>query len=384
MPLQPAVPEITPRELAECIERGDTLHVLDIRIPQRVAAGRIDLGPDEHFSNIAVSRLATMRSVESVGIDPSRPLAVICDHGNSSKPATLHLKAMGYDARSVTGGMAAWMLMSLPRALPAPSQLDLLYQFDRIGKGSLSYLLASDGQGLIIDPPRDVEPILGKVQEHGITVAAVADTHAHADYISGAPALAAFLGVPYYLHPADMVYPYDDTPGTISIEPLADGSNIQVGRCSVEVEHNPGHTEGSVTFRIGDEAAFTGDFVFVESVGRPDLAGKTEEWTLKLWNSISRAKARWPAGMIVYPAHYASPAERREDRTIAGRFGDLRDRNEALGIADPDDFAQWVRSRTTDFPDAYREIKAINVGLKQVDELTAEELEVGKNECAVA
>ena len=58
--------------------------------------------------------------------------------------------------------------------------------------------------------------------------------------------------------------------------------------------------------------------------------------------------------------------------------------NEALRIADADAFREWVRERTGTFPDAYRKIKAVNVGLVAVNELEAEELEVGKNECALA
>jgi glyoxylase-like metal-dependent hydrolase (beta-lactamase superfamily II) len=381
---QHMVPEITPLELAEKLEQGETLHLLDIRTPARVSAGRIDLVPNERFSNIVGSRLATMRAADQIGIDPAAPVTVVCDHGNSSKPATLYLKSLGYDARSLSGGMAAWMLMSLPRELPAPPSLDYLYQFDRLGKGSLSYLLASDGEALIIDPPRDAEPLFAKMQELGVKLVGVADTHVHADYISGAPALSAFLNVPYYLHPADMVYPYDGTPGVIPFDPIEEGSEIQVGRCSVHVQHNPGHTEGSVTFIVDDQVAFTGDFVFVQSVGRPDLAGKAAEWTEDLWASLTRAREQWSPELVIYPAHYASSSERREDRSVGARFGDLLETNEALKIADLTSFRKWVDSKIGQFPEAYREIKAINVGLRQVDERMAEELEIGKNECAVS
>ena len=376
--------EITPLELAERLEQGEALHVLDIRTPARVAVGRIDLVPEEQFSNIVGSRLATMSAPDQVGIDPAAPVTVVCDHGNSSKPAVLHLASLGYEAQSLSGGMAAWMLMALPRKLPVPPSLDQLYQFDRLGKGSLSYLLVSDGEALIIDPPRDPEPLLAKIQELEAKVVGVADTHVHADYISGAPALSAFLNVPYHLHPAEMVYPYDGTPGTLPFDPIDEGSEIWLGRCRVRVQHNPGHTQGSVTFLVDDQVAFTGDFVFVQSVGRPDLAGKAANWTKDLWASLTRAREQWPPDLVIYPAHYASSAERREDRSVAARFGDLLESNEALQLADLTSFTEWVDSKIGRFPDAYREMKAINVGLRHVDERTAEELEVGKNECAVS
>ena len=92
---------------------------------------------------------------------------------------------------------------------------------------------------------------------------------------------------------------------------------LRVGRCRVRVLHTPGHTEGSVCYVLDDEAALTGDFIFVESIGRPDLAGRTVEWTGDLWQSVETAKHSWPPATIVYPAHYASNGERRNDGVVA-------------------------------------------------------------------
>jgi glyoxylase-like metal-dependent hydrolase (beta-lactamase superfamily II) len=189
--------------------------------------------------------------------------------------------------------MAGWMQLAMQRDLPPPSSLDHLVQFDRVGKGALGYLLVSDGAAFIIDPPRDPSAYLAAAAEASAKVVGVADTHCHADYLSGGPALAAALEVPYYLHPADSSYPYDGTPGRLSIRELTDGSEIALGRASVRASHTPGHTEGSVTFLVDDEAAFTGDFIFVASIGRPDLAGKTAEWTEQLWASLATRIARW-------------------------------------------------------------------------------------------
>ncbi len=205
----------------------------------------------------------------------------------------------------------------------------------------------------------------------------------HADYISGAPAIAGALGVPYYLHPADAVYPYDGTPGRLTFEPLGDADTIEFGRSALRVAHTPGHTEGSLSYLIDDAAALTGDFLFVESIGRPDLAGKTREWTGQLWESVKRARSEWPAELMIYPAHYGSEAERRPDRSVGGTFGALQTENEALRFSDRDAFTRWVESQTARSPDVYRTIKAINLGLLSVSEPEAEGLEVGKNECAL-
>jgi glyoxylase-like metal-dependent hydrolase (beta-lactamase superfamily II) len=375
-------PEISTTELANRLEAGDAIQVVDVRAPMRVQTGRIDIGPDHQFHNIVGSQLIQMRDVASIGLDPRVPVAVVCGRGNDSRMLAQHLNYFGYDARSVAGGMLAWMRLTLPRELAPPPTADRLVQFDRIGKGALGYLLVSDGEALAVDPPRDTSAYLAAAEDAGARIVGVADTHVHADYISGSPALARSLGVPYYLHPADAVYPYDGTPGRLDFEPL-DGRTITVGRSNVTAVHTPGHTEGSVSFVIDDAVALTGDFLFVASVGRPDLAGKVLEWTAQLWNSVTAVKASWKPGVMIHPAHYGTEAERRSDNTVGEPFGHLLETNAALAMDGRDAFVSWVEGKASSFPDAYREIKAVNVGLSAVDDARADELEAGRNECAL-
>ncbi len=369
-------PEITPEQLVEAVERGERIHVLDVRAPQRLAAGRIDIVPDDRFHNVRGSELLARAEP---GLAPDAPIAVVCGLGNDSRRVAQHLSSRGYEATSVVGGMAAWMRTVIARGLEAPPELDRLVQFDRIGKGALGYMLVSDGEALVVDPPRYAgayERVLGDAR-----IVGVADTHAHADYISGAAALARAHDVPYYLHRADAIYPYDGTPGKLRFTPVVGGGALRIGRAEIEVVHTPGHTEGSVTYRCGDAFALTGDFLFVASVGRPDLGGKTEGWAKVLFESLRTAKRRWPRTLRIHPAHYGSAAERAPDHSVGAALGDLR--NEPLSIDDEGRFAQWVSSRAGAFPEAYRRIKAINIGLETVDEAQADELEAGRNECAL-
>ncbi len=201
--------------------------------------------------------------------------------------------------------------------------------------------------------------------------------------MSGASGLAQSHGVPYYLHPRDAIYPYDGTPGQLEYQALEDGTALRIGRSVVRVVHNPGHTEGSVTYLVDDAVALTGDFLFVASVGRPDLAGKTKEWTGELWRSIEKAKRSWPKDLWICPGHYGSESDRGDNGSVCAQFGELLRDNEALTRPNSQAFAEWVESQVASFPDSYRKIKAINVGLVMVDELEAEELEVGRNECAL-
>lgn len=372
--------EITVGELADQIEGGEAVQVLDVRAPHRLAAGKVEA---ERFHNVRGSQIMNMADPSKLGLDPETPVAVVCGHGISSQAVTHFLRGRGWSARSLRGGVAAWMNLLRQRVLPTPEGVDRLIQFDRVGKGSLGYLLVSGNEALAIDPSREWREWRDAAEASGARLVGVADTHVHADFISGSPELSDELGVPYYLHPADAVYPYDGTPGAIEFEPIEDGSVIPVGAAELLVHHTPGHTEGSVSFQVADDAIFTGDFLFVASIGRPDLAGKAEEWTGDLWRSLVDARENWPREAMIYPAHYATDAERNDDLSVGRTLGDLLRDNPTLSIPNEAKFRDAVHRGVSKPPAAYPIIKAINVGLRDATPEEAEELEAGKNECAL-
>jgi len=384
----PDAPEIDPFDLATRLEAGEPIRVLDVRAPQRLAAGRVDPVPADRFHNVRGSEFVQLSDPASaIGLDPADPVAVVCGHGNDSRVIAALLGARGYEAWSLRGGVTAWMRMVIPRELAPPTGFDRLVQFDRIGKGALGYLLVAGDEALAIDPPREWAPWGEPASDSGARIVAVADTHVHADYISGAPDMARDLGVPYYLHPADNVWPYDETPGRLEFVPLTDGTELSIGGRKVVPYHTPGHTEGSTTFVAGDlqtaAAAFTGDFLFVDSIGRPDLAGRMDAWVGDLWNSLEGARNAWGPDVRLLPAHYAGARERNADRTVDRTFGEARATNATLQIEDEAEFRTWVESHVSKPPEAYPHIKAINVGLASVTPQQADVLEAGKNECAV-
>ena len=377
------LPQIAPDELARRLDQGERLQVLDVRAPERVAAGRIAFGQALDFHALPGSELYRLPSLDGLGLDPAGPVAVVCNHGNSSKKATAFLRERGVAAYSVIGGMAAWETVYLPRALTPTPSLEHVVQLDRVGKGALSYVLASEGEALIVDPARHLDRYEQVLKQVGARAVGVVDTHVHADYLSGARAAAAKWGVPYYLHPDDARSPYDATPGRFDYEPVTQGDGIAVGRATLHVEHTPGHTLGSITLVSDDGLALTGDFLFVESVGRPDLGGRSEEWATLLWHSLERARKHWPGDLVILPAHYGSDLERRADRAVAARFDVLAATNEAAAIQDERAFLQWIKHHTPVFPESYRTIKLANLGLMEVSDADAEILEFGPNQCAI-
>ncbi|MDH4130377.1 MAG: MBL fold metallo-hydrolase [Gemmatimonadota bacterium] len=383
MPFLPAPRETTVEALAHLIETGGPVQVVDVRPPATVASGRIEGISEKRFHNVTTMQLMTRRRGAIAALDPGVFTAVVCNRGNESKMAAALLEKLGVEAASVQGGMAAWMRLVVPREVAPPPGVDRVVQFDRVGKGALGYLVASRGEAVLIDPPRDAAAYLSALGSAGARLVGVVDTHVHADYVSGGPHLASQYGVPYYLHPADAVYPYDGRPGRITYAPLNHGDDIPVGACRLRAWHTPGHTLGSTTLVVSDEMAFTGDFLFVNSIGRPDLAGHTAEWAADLWRSVEAVKREWPAAMQVYPAHYSAESERRADRVVGTTFGSLLERLVALRFERADPFIAWVLEREAAFPEVYRQIKAINIGLASVSEEEAEVLEMGRNECAL-
>src|SRR5881628_170368 len=376
-------PQIPSQELAERLDRGEPLQVLDVRAPEKVERGHIVLGPELEFHAHPNSKLFALPDVTALDLDTTRPIAVVCGHGNSSKKATAFLRERGYEAYSVIGGMAAWETVYVARHLSPTPSLSHVVQLDRVGKGALSYILVSDGDAVVVDPGRHVERYDALLTELRATPAAVVDTHIHADYVSGARAAAARWQVPYFLHPDDAVSPYDQTPGKLTYQALGDGDTIAFGRATLRAAHVPGHTLGSLALLADDGLALTGDFLFVKSVGRPDLAGRSESWAKLLWQSLERARQTWPGDLLVLPANYASEGERRADRAVAARFDVISATNTAAAIQDESVFLKWIADHQSTFPDAYRTIKEANLGLAQISDADAEMLESGPNQCAV-
>ena len=379
-----SIPELSATQLLATLEAhpgSPGPQILDVRAPARAALGHIE-APD--YRNVPGSRVLPLADAAELGLDRGRPVIVVCDRGMSSRPVAQHLQRQGFDARSLAGGMLAWMLATVPRPVAGVASLDRLVQVDRVGKGALGYFAARGGEALVVDPGRDLAPYEALLTESGARLVGVVDTHCHADYLSGGPALAAAHGVPYLLHPEDAVDPYSGRPVRIPFTPLAGGAELAVGDARFAVEHLPGHTEGSIVLRLGDEIALTGDFLFIESVGRPDLAGRTAAWTVRLWESLQSAHRRWSPGLRVLPAHYSAERERQASRVVEGRFGDLAVRNPPLAIADAAEFTAWIAARSGAFPEEYRYIKQANLGWGEISPELADELEAGRNQCAIS
>jgi len=170
-------------------------------------------------------------------------------------------------------------------------------QVEQIGPGlaqNLSYVLSVDsGDGMVIDPSFAAKDILRVVQESGILLRYIVDTHGHRDHVQGNRLLAEKTGAKVAIHEHDATM-LQEPPDIL----LHDGDVLRVGQAEVHVIHTPGHTPGGICLLV-EGFLFTGDTLFVGNCGRTDLAGGSDE---KLFNSLKRLKSL-DGGVKVYPGH---------------------------------------------------------------------------------
>jgi glyoxylase-like metal-dependent hydrolase (beta-lactamase superfamily II) len=250
-------------------------------------------------------------------------------------------------------------------------------QLRRRGKGCLSYVVGAGDTCVVIDPSLDAARYLGVARDHGWKVTHVFDTHLHADHLSGARALVAASGAALWLNPSD--------PFAFDFEPLSDGRSVALVEgveLTVSAVSVPGHTEGSTMYRLGDAAIFTGDTVFLESVGRPDLADQAEAFAHHLYRSLHERVLPLGDDVTVFPAHYGPGVHVRAGEFVARPLGELRRTLPALAL-DEEAFVAWAIASVKDRPPNYRQIVLINAGREALAR-DGSELELGPNRCAIA
>ncbi|MGH7299784.1 MAG: MBL fold metallo-hydrolase [Candidatus Rokuibacteriota bacterium] len=178
-----------------------------------------------------------------------------------------------------------------------------IWQFNRRGKGCLSYAIVSGAEAVVVDPSRSIDVYEAFLARSGARLAYVLDTHVHADHVSGGPALAVRLGALYFVSAG----PGFDLRQRTS--PLKDGDEVPFGNTSLRVVATPGHTPGSVCYLVANRYLLSGDTLLTRSVGRPDLGEHVVEWSQELFRTLRERIAPLGESTLVLPAHYADSSE---------------------------------------------------------------------------
>jgi glyoxylase-like metal-dependent hydrolase (beta-lactamase superfamily II) len=375
-------------DLYQRLTQDEPTFILDVRNPDAVKNFSIE-GPDSLESiNIPYYEFMDDEDGEAAKVPQGRKVHVVCAKAMTSQYVAGVLQDRGYEAAYLEGGMASWGDYYHNTDVLNESYGRII-QISRPARGDLSFVVVSEGQAAIIDPLRHTERYTDTINEAGAKLTHIFDTHAHADHISGGPALAEQTGGTYYLHPYDAIHPMDMLPASIGYTMLADGQQYQVGQFTVDVVGFPGHTLGQVNFRFtapdGSTYLFTGDGIFLRSFGRPDLGGKGETWTPILYESMFERLPQYiNDNTMILPAHFSTMDEADSQGRFVATYGQVKQQNDGLAPRSREEFIAYVLGHLPTFPEQYIDIKRVNIGLMTPDEEKASELETGKNVCALS
>jgi glyoxylase-like metal-dependent hydrolase (beta-lactamase superfamily II)/rhodanese-related sulfurtransferase len=225
-----------------------------------------------------------------------------------------------------------------------------------------SYLLASEGEAVVVDPQRDVELYLKAAADHGVTIRHIFESHLHADFISGHRELAARTGATIYMGAqAGATFPH---------VAVSDGFELRFGKASIRVLETPGHTPESICLVVTDEgksaspwAVLTGDTLFIGDVGRPDLSPRhtPKELAGLLYDSLHGKLMALADSVLVYPAHGAGSLCGKNMRAErSSTIGTERLTNYALQIKSREEFIAQLTSNLPARPDYFLKDAEIN------------------------
>ncbi|MGM0878658.1 MAG: MBL fold metallo-hydrolase [Bacillota bacterium] len=369
---------MTAKEVTKKVFNKEELFILDVRNASDFADWKIE---GENFDFLNVPYFDLLDGVEGIldKIPSDKDVLVVCAKGRSSIMVAEMLSEAGLSVSSLEGGMKAWSEHLEPVKIGDLKGGGEIYQFVRIGKGCLSYMVVSNGEAAIIDSARMTNIYLEFADRIGAKITHVFDTHLHADHISGGRKLAEKTNATYWLPPKDAI----DV--TFDYQPLEDGNEVAIGNTAINIHalYSPGHTIGSTSFVVDEKYLLSGDILFIDSIGRPDLAGLVEDWVRDLRESLYKRYRELSGELIVLPAHFMIIDELNADGSVSEKLSRLYETNHGLNIEDENEFRKLVTENLPPQPNAYQEIREMNMGKFNLDEETQREMEIGPNRCAV-
>ncbi len=257
-----------------------------------------------------------------------------------------------------------------------------IHRFEIPGLAQYSYIVSSDGRAAVVDPIRDIDRYLAYAAKNSLVITHIFETHIHADFASGSLALAEATGAELALsaHDHDELYRY-----SMPHRPLHDKEAISIGNARIEALHTPGHTPEHLSFLVFDGsrsatipvALLSGDFLFVGSLGRPDLLGEAAKTALAhdLYRSLHDRIAALPDSLEIHPGHGAGSlcgagmGERAEST-----LGYERATNPFFALTQQA-FVEQILATVPPMPDYYPRMKRLNAaGAPTLHTLPGEQL----------
>jgi len=365
------VSSIDANTLREWLESGKDISIVDIRPIQERSEWFIP--QSIHIDAYNKIKAKDRNALKGVHLDKNIPVVTVCAGGKTSQIAAEFLNENGYEAYSLIGGMNGWSLAWNKATISFPNHQIL--QLRRTGKGCLSYILVSDNNAIIIDASIPSEVYKEILKENNWQLKAVIETHIHADHLSRSKQLANELAV-------DLILP---TPNKATFEyKEIDGNQIiQLGKISIKVISTPGHTLESVCFLVNNEVLFSGDTIFTNGVGRPDLKANEEETAKRaglLYDSLQRLM-ELDDNIIVLPAHTNTPVD-FDGKPIRATISEIK-KNVSILHLSKGDFVKTILDKLPPTPPNHLAIIERNLS-GNLSDVNPIDLEAGANRCAVS
>ncbi|WP_058305911.1 MBL fold metallo-hydrolase [Gracilibacillus massiliensis] len=371
--------QVTTSDIAQKVIDKESMYLLDVRNESDFEEWKIE-GEAFEYKNVPFSEIKEDVEPLAKELPNDKDIIVACAKGISAqKTADMLEKAGLNNVYPLEGGMRAWSEHLEPVKV-ADIEGGAIYQFIRLGKGCLSYMVISNGEAAVIDATRMIDTFKEFAEDKGAKIRYTLDTHLHADHISGGRKLAEETNASYYLPPKDA------TEVTFDYHQLEEGTTLYVGAAKIEVKaiYSPGHTIGSTSLIVNNGYLLTGDILFIQSIGRPDLAGKADDWVQDLHDTLYETYTKLDQELVVLPAHYASNNEMNSNGTISKKLRTLYQENVGLNVQNQDKFRKMVTENLPPQPNSHQKIRETNMGKQAPDAEEQREMEIGPNRCAIS
>src|SRR6266436_1979721 len=229
------------------------------------------------------------------------------------------------------------------------------------GLAHASYLVASGSEAVVVDPERNVEGYVAYLAKNNLKLIGIFLTHPHADFVAGHVELSARGGAPILIS--------EKAPATFVHREVREGDRIPVGLLEIEVIATPGHSPDSISLCLFESgipvALFSGDTLFADDVGRPDLRDReigSQELAAMLYSSLFDKLLKLPADLRVYPTHGAgSLCGRKISSALFTTIGQEVATNWALQLKDRDQFVEAMVANLPDRPPYFSRSVTINL-----------------------
>ncbi len=365
--------KISVTELQEQLNKKQKVFILDVRpLDQRK---EWQIAESTHLDAYERLNSGDNTVLDEITIPENTTVVTVCAAGKTSLIASKALRKNEINAYSLEGGMKAWNYAWNKAEITFVSGLKII-QVRRPSKGVLSYVIGSLNEAIVIDAALDPKIYQQLAKENGWTIKFVTDTHIHADYVSRTKELAMASGAKHLL--------IDKAVVEYSFTPISDKEIITVGNSKFRFLHTPGHTLESTTIKVDDDALITGDTLFIDGVGRPDLKANEGETIIKskqLHNSLSMLFSL-SNSLLVLPAH-TSKAVYFDDILIGGTLSTVKEKLDLLKLSEKE-FIKFTLSRIPPTPPNYLMIASLNKKGSHEEDVVLSDLEAGGNHCAIS